>query len=174
MLGVRARWQNRGLGRRMKLHQRDWALARGYDLIKWTFDPLQTRNAHLNIVRLGVVAREYLVDFYGPSGSRYNRGVGSDRIVAEWWIRSPRVRARIAGRAPLSLAESRARPHVEVPPDIDRIKARSAREARAWRRRTREAFQDFFRRGLILMDFVRAEPYCLYVFDRADPLRRSS
>lgn len=96
MLAVLPEYRNLGLGRRLKLAQRDDALARGIELMEWTFDPLEIKNAHLNIVRLGAIARRYIHDFYGPSTSPLQGGLPTDRLVAEWWLRSVRVR-RILG-----------------------------------------------------------------------------
>jgi predicted GNAT superfamily acetyltransferase len=92
MLAVLPKYRNFGLGRRMKLAQRDDALARGFDRMEWTFDPLEIKNAHLNIVRLGAITRRYLPNFYGPSTSALQGGLPTDRLVAEWWLRSQRVR----------------------------------------------------------------------------------
>jgi predicted GNAT superfamily acetyltransferase len=92
MLAVLPEYRNAGLGRRLKLAQRDDALARGFDLMEWTFDPLEIKNAHLNIVRLGAIARRYMPNFYGPSTSPLQGGLPTDRLVAEWWLRSARVR----------------------------------------------------------------------------------
>src|SRR5262245_12143407 len=100
MLGVRPGIQDRGLGYKMKLLQRKFVLEQGLDLVRWTFDPLQSRNAHLNVTKLGVVIREYLVNVYGESGSRFNRGLETDRFVTEWHIRSRRVVDRLKGRTP--------------------------------------------------------------------------
>ena len=96
MLAVLPEYRNAGLGRRMKLAQRDEALTRGIDLMEWTFDPLEIKNAHLNIARLGAISRRYIPDFYGPSTSPLQGGLPTDRLVAEWWLRSPRVQ-RILG-----------------------------------------------------------------------------
>src|SRR5206468_9774786 len=90
--------RNAGIGRRLKLAQRDDAIARGFDLMEWTFDPLEIRNAHLNIARLGVIVRRYQPDFYGPSSSPLQGGLPTDRLYAEWWLRSPRV-LRVLGEA---------------------------------------------------------------------------
>jgi predicted GNAT superfamily acetyltransferase len=92
MLAVLPEYRNAGLGRRLKLAQRDDALARGIELMEWTFDPLEIKNAHLNIARLGAIARRYKRDFYGPSTSPLQGGLPTDRLVAEWWLGSPRVR----------------------------------------------------------------------------------
>src|SRR5580658_5433823 len=99
MLAVREEYRNAGVGRRLKLAQREDALARGIGLMEWTFDPLEIKNAHLNIGRLGAIARRYLPDFYGPSTSALQGGLPTDRLVAEWWLRSVRVR-RTLGEMP--------------------------------------------------------------------------
>ena len=96
MLGVLKDYANSGLGLRLKLAQRDKALAGGYDLVEWTFDPLQTLNAHLNFTKLGVVAEEYHRNVYGESTSVLHKGTPTDRLVAQWWIRQPHVERRVA------------------------------------------------------------------------------
>ena len=98
MLAVLPEYRNLGLGRRMKLAQRDDAIARGFELMEWTFDPLEIKNAHLNIARLGAICRRYYPDFYGPSSSPLQGGLPTDRLYAEWWLRSPRV-LRILGES---------------------------------------------------------------------------
>ena len=91
MLGVVDEFRQAGTGYRLKLLQRDRALAIGVDLIEWTYDPLQAANAHLNFVKLGVVVDEYLENVYGESGSPLHQGNPTDRFVAEWFIREPRA-----------------------------------------------------------------------------------
>lgn len=110
MLGVRADARRHGLGRRLKLAQRDRALAQGIDQIEWTFDPLQAPNAHLNFTVLGCVASSYLTDVYGDMAGPLHRGTATDRLVAEWNIRTPHVERRIAlldnrGVGPIRSAE---------------------------------------------------------------------
>lgn len=93
MLAVLPEYRNAGLGRRLKLAQRDDAIARGIDLMEWTFDPLEIKNAHLNIARLGAIVRRYQADFYGPSSSPLQGGLPTDRLYAEWWLKSPALKA---------------------------------------------------------------------------------
>ncbi|MEO6912229.1 MAG: GNAT family N-acetyltransferase, partial [Edaphobacter sp.] len=100
MLAVLPEYRNAGLGRRLKLAQREDAIARGFDLMEWTFDPLEIKNAHLNIARLGAIVRRYRADFYGPSSSPLQGGLPTDRLYAEWWLRSPRVIATLRGETP--------------------------------------------------------------------------
>ena len=94
MLGVLAEYRNHGVGRQLKLQQRDDALARGIDLIEWTFDPLEIKNAYFNVERLGAIVRRYLRNQYGASSSPLHGGLPTDRLVAEWWIRKPRRERR--------------------------------------------------------------------------------
>lgn len=91
MLAVSSQYRDAGLGRQIKLFQREDALARGFELIEWTFDPLEIKNAHLNIERLGAIARRYHVNQYGVTSSPLQGGLPSDRLVAEWWLKSKRV-----------------------------------------------------------------------------------
>ena len=99
MAGVHPSYQNAGIGRRLKLAQRDDALARGIQLIEWTFDPLKLRNAYFNLVRLGAIVRKYLPDVYGITSSHLDGGRPTDRLLAEWWIGSQRVESILAGQA---------------------------------------------------------------------------
>jgi predicted GNAT superfamily acetyltransferase len=91
MLAVRKEHRNSGLGRRLKLLQREDALARGIELIEWTFDPLEIKNAYLNIEKLGAIARRYNINQYGMTSSPLQGGLPSDRLIAEWWLKSKRV-----------------------------------------------------------------------------------
>src|SRR6266404_6527568 len=115
MLAVRAEFRNAGLGRQIKLFQREDALAHGFELIEWTFDPLEIKNAYLNIERLGAIARRYNVNQYGITSSPLQGGLPSDRLVAEWWLKSNRVQALLAaGKNP----EFKSEQAIEVPAQI--------------------------------------------------------
>jgi predicted GNAT superfamily acetyltransferase len=105
MVAVLPEWQNRGVGRLLKLAQREEALSRGINLIEWTFDPLEVRNAYFNIAKLGVIVRRYEPDFYGITTSPLHRGLPTDRLVAEWWLDSPRVKQTLAGEVPQAVGE---------------------------------------------------------------------
>jgi len=91
MLAVRSEYRDQGLGRKLKLFQREEALGRGIELMEWTFDPLEIKNAYLNIEKLGAIARRYNVNQYGITSSPLQGGLPTDRLVAEWWLRSKRV-----------------------------------------------------------------------------------
>jgi len=152
MLAVREEYRNRGLGAQLKLEQRREALERGIGLIEWTFDPLEIKNAFLNISKLGAVARRYYPNFYGVSSSQLQAGLPTDRLVAEWWLDSPRVAAAINGRpiAKQSIAE-----RITVPASIYQWKATDREGARAIQLENRSKFQAAFARGLAVMGFVR-------------------
>lgn len=100
MVGVLPEFRNLGLARKLKLAQREDALARGFELMEWTFDPLEIKNAHLNIARLGAIVRRYKRNFYGASSSPLQGGLPTDRVYAEWWLRSNRVTGVLAGEQP--------------------------------------------------------------------------
>jgi predicted GNAT superfamily acetyltransferase len=115
LLAVLPEYQNRGVGRRLKLAQRDEALARGIDLVEWTFDPLQLKNAYFNIAKLGAIVRRYVPDLYGRTTSPLHGGLPTDRLVAEWWLRSPHVQSRLSGKP---CGESAGCEQIAVPTSI--------------------------------------------------------
>jgi predicted GNAT superfamily acetyltransferase len=93
MTGLAPAFQGQGIGRRIKFRQREEAQRAGIDLIEWTFDPLEIRNSYFNLERLGVVVRSYVPNQYGITSSRLHGGLPTDRLVAEWYVNSPRVQA---------------------------------------------------------------------------------
>jgi len=152
MLAVRESHRNSGLGRRLKLAQRDEALTRGIDLIEWTFDPLEIKNAYLNIRKLGAIARRYTLNQYGMSSSPLQGGLPTDRLIAEWWLRSKRVETLlVSGELPAAKPEVR----LDVPGHIYAWKASANDRAKAAQVQTenREAFLDAFGRDLCVLDY---------------------
>ena len=156
MLAVRQQYRNGGLGRRMKLYQREDALARGFELMEWTFDPLEVKNAYLNIAKLGAIARRYNVNQYGITSSPLQGGLPTDRLVAEWWMNSKRVEAALAD-APRAKFECRTR--IDVPAEIYAWKASATTrtQALAVQERNRERFQRAFAEGLSVLGYERGE-----------------
>jgi predicted GNAT superfamily acetyltransferase len=154
MLAVRKQHQNAGLGRRIKLFQRDDALARGFELIEWTFDPLEIKNAYLNIEKLGAIARRYSVNQYGITSSPLQGGLPTDRLVAEWWLKSKRVE---------TLLQAEKNPSVEtlttisVPAQVYDWKASPATRSQAEeiQDRNREQFVKAFADGLVVLGYQR-------------------
>jgi len=181
MLGVVESHRNAGLGYLLKLEQRRRTIDMGLDLIEWTYDPLQAMNAHFNFVKLGAVVEEYERNVYGDSSSPLHKGTPTDRFVAQWWIRRPRVERRLAGgpAAPVRSSEAFDAPTVnltrpagewlepvrsdlgldaprlmvEIPTGFSEIQARQPDLALAWRMATREIFEAYFARGYRTVDF---------------------
>jgi predicted GNAT superfamily acetyltransferase len=154
MLAVEPALQNAGIGVRLKLAQRDYALKRGVPLITWTFDPLQSRNAYLNIIKLGGVVRTYYVNYYGnQSTSSLHRGLDTDRVFIEWWVKSAHVASALAGKHRSDKPEAA----VELPRHIEEIKKHDLEEARSWQSRIRSEFQKCLSDGLYCAGF-EADP----------------
>lgn len=154
MLGVLTEYRDLGLGRKMKLRQREDAIARGIELIQWTFDPLEARNAHFNIERLGVIVRRYVENQYGHTSSALHAGLPTDRFVAEWWLNSERVRNILAGgRNGVYPAMER----VAVPADIGEWKGTDPQRARAVQKEIGAHCLDAFARGMAVVGLERGE-----------------
>jgi len=154
MLAVREAWRNYGVGRRLKLAQRQDAIRQGIELMEWTFDPLEIKNAHLNLVRLGAIVRRYSVNHYGTSSSPLQGGLPTDRLVAEWWLKSKRVVNLLEhGQAPQFKVEKR----IPVPAEIYSWKASAADRAKAAavQTRNREAFLTDLPLGLAALGYER-------------------
>jgi predicted GNAT superfamily acetyltransferase len=156
MLAVREQYRNAGLGRKLKLAQREDAIANGFQQMEWTFDPLEIKNAYLNIERLGAIVRRYSVNQYGTSSSPLQGGLPTDRCVAEWWLKSNRVRELLEqGRRSLLNSEKK----ISVPAEIYKWKSDAAQRGRALNvlMATREQFQEAFSSGLAVLGYDRDE-----------------
>lgn len=155
MLAVQGSLRDRGLGRRLKLYQRDRVRALGVRRMLWTFDPLVARNAHLNLNRLGTRVVEYAPDMYGTSMlSRTDSVIGSDRFVVEWDLDAGAVGREAVSwpDAPVIGTDSRDLPAgpsvvIEIPGDIQTLKQERPDEARSWRDTSRRAFQHYLGAG---------------------------
>ena len=154
MLAVRSEYLNQGLGRRLKLVQREEALSRGFNLIEWTFDPLELKNAYLNIERLGGIARRYNVNQYGITASPLQGGLPTDRLVAEWWLKSKRVEGvlRTGPRPGFQPLET-----ISVPAEIYDWKASPTTRERAEevQDENRNRFLKAFAAGLAVLGYER-------------------
>jgi predicted GNAT superfamily acetyltransferase len=153
MLAVREQHRNLGLGRKLKLAQRDDAITRGFELMEWTFDPLEIKNAYLNIVKLGAIARRYTINQYGLSSSALQGGLPTDRLVAEWWLRSKRVETILSGGFP----DIDVKEKLRVPAEIYDWKSRpeTRDRARNLQSQNREAFLKAFGNGLAVLGYER-------------------
>lgn len=152
MLAVRENYRNLGIGKRLKLAQREEALGRGIQLMEWTFDPLEAKNAYLNIHRLGAIVRRYTPDFYGVSSSRLQAGMPTDRLHAEWWMNSARVEGALSGKLRLTeVIET-----IRIPAEIAKWKKSSdLTQALAVQSKVREQFQSAFARGMAVIGFEK-------------------
>jgi predicted GNAT superfamily acetyltransferase len=183
-LAVHPDYRNQGIGYALKLVQRELVMKQGIRLISWTYDPLLSVNAQLNIRRLGAICSTYIMDAYGEMRDGLNTDDQSDRFHVDWWITSKRVETRIRNaRKPLDLAHfisagaEKVNPTrldsrdlllpgeelylpegtfalVEIPPDYQKIKTVDPRLAQSWREQTREIFVDAFKRGYLVTDFI--------------------
>jgi predicted GNAT superfamily acetyltransferase len=163
-LGVLPAHENRGLGRALKLAQREHALGEGVERIEWTFDPLRVKNAFFNIARLGAICRRYLADYYGPVDSRLQHGLPSDRLVAEWWLESSRVGRALAGKPPRA-ARKKPAAEILIPGDIESLKKSRPSEAQAVQAAVRAQFEKHFAHQLAVTGFVLEGTKARYLLD---------
>ena len=192
MAGVRPEYQGRGIGFRLKLAQRDWALAHGYRQMAWTFDPMQSGNANFNFNRLGVTARIYSVNHYGDMQDGINAGLASDRLEAQWQLDAAHVVELARGRprdtvVALSGAKKlvwideagalrgtsppafdAARYAIEIPHNITALKQRDIELAKDWQMQVRSAMTALFDAGYVVTGFSRAGETASYIVSRND------
>ena len=161
MLGVLPEYHNAGIGRRLKLRQRDEALLRGIDLIEWTFDPLELKNAFLNIEKLGAIVRRYYPNQYGTTSSPLHGGLPTDRCIAEWWIGTPRVRSILAGEAVARNPQER----ISYSADIARIRTEDPARAREIQAANADRFLRAFENGLAVTGFARSQTEGTYLLE---------
>ena len=178
MLAVRRAWRGRGLSVRLKLFQRSWCLGRGIRLVTWTFDPLLTKNAHLNLVRLRARATCYLPNLYGPLGGLYG-GLPTDRFEVHWRLASTEVvraargafpEASDAARLPVAVAgrrQSAARLAVPIPVDAASARAGEVAAARRRQRRFGRLARELFEKGFEAVSVSLSEDRPVYVFERS-------
>ena len=154
MLAVRKDYRNAGLGRRLKLMQREDALARGIELIEWTFDPLEIKNAYLNIEKLGAISRRYNINQYGITSSPLQGGLPSDRLIAEWWLKSKRVANLLETGKNASFEPDAG---ISVPAQIYDWKAAAETRGKAQevQERNRDQFLKSFANGLAVLGYER-------------------
>jgi predicted GNAT superfamily acetyltransferase len=168
MMGIHPDYQEHGIGATLKWAQRDRAKAQGLDLMSWTFDPLESRNAYFNMHKLGTTSYAYRPDFYGPMKDSLNQWLPSDRLMVNWDLRDgePRpISAPVEDAAHIVIgAESGPEVHlsddvagrpliIEIPRDFQTIKGTDNQVALAWRMAVREAFQWALARGYVARDF---------------------
>jgi len=153
MTGVHSEYRDRGVGRMLKLFQRTEALGRGIRLIQWTFDPLELRNAHFNLNRLGAICREYHPNLYGVTTSPLHRSLETDRLLVEWHLDSARVVAAIEN---LVKAPVEAPAIIELPAELEDWQREGSSEVGVLQTRVREEFSKWFAKGYAAVAFRTA------------------
>lgn len=166
MLGVLGAYRNTGLGRRMKLMQREFALASNVDVIEWTFDPLEIKNAFFNIEKLGAIVRRFVHNQYGTTSSHLHAGLPTDRLIAEWHLRSPRAIEVLAGGNSLRSSAGNAVARIAVPTGIAEIKIKDPERARAVQSLIGSQFDECFQQGLAVTGFERTSESGTYLLTR--------
>jgi len=156
MLAVKPAYRNLDLGRRLKLAQRDHVKAQGIELISWTFDPLQSLNAHFNFNKLGVIADRYLPNFYGEEATSFLHQTGTDRLWVSWFV--SRERAPVVDHDQVT---------IEIPSNIDAVLQLSPETAMKWRLETRRAFTEALDAGYVVTSFVRDQNVGKYLLTKA-------
>jgi predicted GNAT superfamily acetyltransferase len=162
MMGVLPEYRDRGLGRVLKLRQREDAIARGIKLIEWTFDPLEIKNAYFNIERLGAVVRRYVPNQYGTTSSHLHGGLPTDRCVAEWHVTTRHAERTLNEAKPRY--ETKAR--IEVPLDIATWRTEDPKRAREAQKQISDQFLEHFRAGLTVVGFERGESAASYLLGK--------
>lgn len=180
MLAVQPAYRNLDLGRRLKLAQRDQVRAQGIDLISWTFDPLQSLNAHFNFGKLGVVCDRYLPNFYGEEAASFLHQTGTDRLWVSWFVKRERVQTQVAPSVTVIEIDSDDSPRrnefdvsleqvaIEIPRSIDELLQRSRELAWRWREETRWAFTEALQAGYFVEAFVREARGGKYVLRKGE------
>ena len=164
MLGVLPPYRNTGLGRRLKLKQREYALEQGIDLIEWTFDPLEIKNAFFNIQRLGAIVRRYVHNQYGTTSSHLHGGLPTDRLIAEWWLQSPRVIAAVSGHKQSPDGEQ-VEARISVPANIADLRLKDPKAAREIQAKIGEQFNEYFGKGLAVTSFEKNDTEGAYLLN---------
>ncbi len=193
MAAVTPAWQDHGVGYKLKCGQRDHVLAQGITAITWTFDPLESRNAHFNLNKLGVVVAQYIPNYFGELRDARNRGVDTDRFLCQWRLDSPRVKSYLGGGKPPALvlgdvetinrtqrmptgfrAPAGVRPDLrapnllfEIPSDLQALRKADLDLAREWRLEARRALSTYMDEGYLVTSLFREGDRSFLVLERS-------
>jgi predicted GNAT superfamily acetyltransferase len=163
MVGVLPEYQDRGVGRLLKVAQREDALSRDIDLMEWTFDPLQLKNARFNIARLGAIVRHYVPNLYGQTSSALHAGLPTDRLVAEWWVRSSRVENAISKSA--RVGTGRPVQRIAIPANIRELCQTQPEMAATIQSRVRARFEELIAGGYAATGFEVSDEQGVYLME---------
>jgi predicted GNAT superfamily acetyltransferase len=164
MTAVLDEYRDLGVGRRLKLFQREDAIARGIPLVEWTFDPLVTKNAFFNFMRLGAIARRYLPNAYGITTSPLHGSLPTDRLVAEWHLRSDRVRRALSGKQ-ASAYPSKKAVRITIPSNLERQRSSDSAPALQTQSEVRSKFVRWFGKGYVAVGVQPREGGMDYVLE---------
>ncbi|MBN6205887.1 hypothetical protein JYK21_05430 [Ralstonia pickettii] len=193
MLGIDEAYRSQGIGEMLKQKQRDIAIEKGYSMMKWTYDPLETRNAYLNLTKLNGICTTYIENCYGEMQDGFNQGLPSDRFEIHWYLTSPHVKGKLlpsiektitlntlslnkAGQpnfigAEKGYALTGQAYSVAVPKDFQGLKTASQELAMDWRLQTRKLFQKLFHAGYAAIQLKLRETHGEYIFVKKDTLK---
>lgn len=185
MLAIKPEYRSKNIGAKLKMRQREIAIDKGYDLMTWTYDPLETRNAYLNLTKLNAVCNIYIENCYGEMTDGMNKGLPSDRFEVHWHLKSDYLseggRLDVNGAVPLNIVrnnndgllqfvttgygELNARAYsLSVPKDFQKLKSENPSLALDWRLKTREKFQALFLAGYSAVRLVPYDGHAEYIF----------
>lgn len=164
MTAVLPEFRDRGVGRMLKLAQRNDALARGIHLVEWTFDPLELKNAHFNINRLGAVVKRFIPNCYGITESPLHAGLPTDRLMAEWYLDSPRVAAALRGESPQIGADAA---RISIPSDVSERRHGDAAEGGRIQAKMRQEFLARIAEGYIVTGLEIGPKEAGYILEKA-------
>lgn len=165
IVGVVQEYRSRGLGRLIKMRQRELAVDQGIALMEWTFDPLDLRNAYFNVARLGATIRRFHPNLYGVTASPLHHGLPTDRLVAEWWVSSPRVEHALAGSAPTAAQDA---VRIVVPAAMEGWRKSGSPEAGTVQARLRAEFEQRFASGYAVTAFKTKNGDGVYLLERQE------
>lgn len=171
MTAVMESHRDRGVGRQLKLFQRQDALRRGIQLVEWTFDPLEMRNAHFNLMRLGAIVRRFLPNCYGVTSSPLHAGMPTDRLVAEWWLCSPRV-IRVLDQQEQHKGAGVNAERILVPSAIHEWRKSKPAQALEAQNRIGEDFQRLLGKGYVATGIERTAAGASYVLEPYESVRK--
>jgi len=164
MTAVHSEYRDRGIGRQLKLFQRKDALARGISLVEWTFDPLATKNAYFNLISLGAVVRRYLPNAYGITTSPLHGGLPTDRLIAEWHLRSPHVRRVLAGKPP-TVSQGKSAVSITIPANLETLRESDPAKVIKVQSRVRTQFTQWLAKKYAATAVVASESGMDYILE---------
>lgn len=194
-LGIKKQFRSSGIGLKLNLHLRKILIKEGYELVKWTFDPLETSNANLYIGKMGGITNKYITNYYGIMTDAINKQITSDRLIISWWINSSFVKNKIKTKTSaftindikrskcINLIDKKKRPitnnftnnlntyYLECPVNYHQIKKNQPETIKKWRIFVRDVLQSFFSKEVFIIDALYSNSRFFYVLSD-NPLKK--